>query len=325
MTEPFAVVRGRASVFGSPAVDASTHDRSVSARTASSRTPPFRAQGAAVLVLAMSDSVLVERLAVPHDPPGRSIGRVTLNRPQARNARTRPMLQLAQASVDALGADPSGRCIVVTGTGEGDRAAFCAGADLRKGFEEDPDLLDKLDEYIDDFHGFIKAIWNAPKPVVARVDGGAVGFGCDVALACDLRVVSRRGYFQESFTKIGLMPDGGGTGTLMRLVGLGVASELIYLAPKIEADRALQIGLATRIAADGELDAVTLQLATQLADGPPIAFAETKKALHASLGSSIDDILARERAGQLRCLRTNDGSEGVMSGAQKRAPQFSGK
>src|SRR5439155_13309349 len=123
----------------------------------------------------------------------------------------------------------------------------------------------------------------------------------------------------------GLMPDGGGSGTLMRIVGLGVASELIYLATKVEADRAMQLGLATRVVPDEELDAATMQLATQLADGPPIAYEETKKSLHAALGVTLDQILAREREGQLRCLRTSDCMEGVMAWAQKRAPQFQGK
>ena len=273
----------------------------------------------------MTESILVERIAVPHDPPGRFIGRVTLNRPQARNALTRPMLQEGRKAFDALAADTSVRVIVLTGAGSGDKAAFCAGADLRASVAEDPDMFDKLDQYLDDFHGFIKAIWNAPKPVLARLDGGAVGFGCDVALACDLRILGKKGYFQESFTKIGLMPDGGGTGTLIRLVGLGIASEMIFLATKVDADRALSIGLATRVVADDELEGATLQMATQLADGPPIAFEEAKRSIHAALGITIDQILAREREGQLRCLRTNDCMEGVMSWAQKRAPQFQGK
>lgn len=273
----------------------------------------------------MSETILVERFAVPDEPAGRVIATVTLNRPQARNALTRPMLQVAKKAIDGLAAEEAVRVIVLTGAGSGEKAAFCAGADLRSSVAEDPDMFDKLDGYLDDFHGIIKSIWNAPKPVVARIDGGAVGFGCDLALACDLRVVSRRGYFQESFTKIGLMPDGGGTGTLMRLVGLGIATELIYLATKIEADRALALGLATRVAPEGELDAMTMDLAQHLANGPPIALAETKKSLHANMGIGIDQILAREREGQLRCLRTNDCMEGVMSWAQKRAPQFQGK
>jgi 2-(1,2-epoxy-1,2-dihydrophenyl)acetyl-CoA isomerase len=271
------------------------------------------------------DSILLERTVAPNDPPGRVIAKVTLNRPQARNALTRAMLQAGTKAIDALAADECVRVIVLTGAGTGDKAAFCAGADLRSSVAEDPDMFDKLDDYLTDFHGIIRAVWNAPKPVVARIDGGAVGFGCDLALACDLRVVSKKGYFQESFSKIGLMPDGGGTGTLVKLVGLGIATELIYLATKVDADRALALGLATRVAPEGELDAITMDLAQQLAAGPPIGLAETKKSLHANMGITIDQILAREREGQLRCLRTNDCMEGVMSWAQKRAPQFQGK
>ena len=273
----------------------------------------------------MADHVLTTRTPVAADPSGRFIGQLTLNRPHVRNSLTRGMLKDARKAIEDLSADAAVRVIVVTGAGEGDKAAFCAGADLRSSVMEDPALMDKLDQYIDDFHGFVKSLWNAPKPVVARVDGGAVGFGCDVALACDLRIFSRRGYLQESFTKIGLMPDGGGTGTLMRLVGLGVATEMIFLATKIDSDRALQLGLATAIAPEGELDALTLRIALQLADGPPVALAESKKAMHASLGVNIDDVLAREREGQLRCLRTADAMEGVMAWASKRTPQFQGK
>ncbi len=270
-------------------------------------------------------SILVERIAVPHDPPGRFVVKIVLNRPQARNALTRPMLQEGRKAMDAAARDKSVRAIILTGAGEDERAAFCAGADLRASVAEDPDMFDNLELYLDDYHAFVKSIWYAPKPVIAAVDGGAVGFGCDVALACDLRLVSARGYFQEAFTKIGLMPDGGGTGTLVRLVGLGVATELIYLASKVDAERAKSLGLATRVHPPGELAKEALALAMQLADGPPIALEEAKKSLHASLGITIDDVLAREREGQLRCLRTSDCLEGVMSWAQKRAPQFQGK
>src|SRR5579859_1943719 len=106
----------------------------------------------------MADHVLVERIQLPNDPPGRQIGKVTLNRPQARNALTRPMLQDAKKAIDAFASDAAVRCVVLTGAGSGDKAAFCAGADLRASIGEDPELLDKLDQYIDDFHGFIKAI-----------------------------------------------------------------------------------------------------------------------------------------------------------------------
>lgn len=270
----------------------------------------------------MSEHVVVGRVAIDE---GREVAHLALNRPHVRNALTRATVQGLRRAVDKAILDPKVRALVITGRGDGARAAFCAGADLRTGFSEDPDMLDNLEFYLDDFHGLIRSIWNAPKPVVARVDGGAVGFGCDLALACDLRICSERAYFQESFGKIGLIPDGGGTFSLTRLVGLGVATELIFLTPKIDAQRARELGIATRVVPDGKLDDETNAIARQLAEGPPIALAEAKRALKASLGVSIDDVLARERAAQLRCLRSADAMEGVMAWAQKRAPKFQGK
>ncbi len=271
----------------------------------------------------MSDHVLVTRVPAPNDPGGREIATLTLNRPEVRNALLPSMVRSARVALEKLVLDPAVRCIVLTGAGAGDRAAFCAGADLRAALVEEPDLIDKLDLYLDDFHGWIRMLWNAPKPILARVDGAA-GFGCDLALACDLRVFSSRGYLQSSFAKIGLVPDGGGTGTLVRMVGLGVAAQMIYLAEKVEADRALSLGLATKVVAPDALDGTVFALATQLASAAPLAFAHAKRAMHAALGVSIDDILAGERAAQLQCLRSSDAMEGVVAWAQKRPPQFRG-
>ena len=270
----------------------------------------------------MSELIRVEHVVLE---PGREVARLTLNRPEVRNALTRRTVQELRRAFDKAALDPAVRVLVLSGSGDGERASFCAGADLRTGFSEDPEMLENLEFYLDDFHGLIRSIWNVPKPVVARVDGAAAGFGCDLALACDLRVCSERAYFQESFSRIGLLPDGGGTLSLARLVGLGVAKEMIFLASKIEARRALDLGIATRVVpADGldqELDAIV----KHLADGPPMALARAKRAMHASLGVSIDDVLARERAYQLECLRSQDAIEGVMAWTQKRPPHFQGK
>jgi 2-(1,2-epoxy-1,2-dihydrophenyl)acetyl-CoA isomerase len=270
----------------------------------------------------MSDHVVAERRKLED---GREIAHVAINRPAVRNALTRTTVQELRRAVDRAVLDTNVRVIVITGNGKDDQAAFCAGADLRNAWAEDPEMMDNLEFYLDDFHGLIRSIWNAPKPVIARVDGGAVGFGCDLALACDLRICSDRAYFQESFAKIGLIPDGGGTFSLTRLVGLGIATEMVFLTPKVDAKRAETIGIATRVVAANKLDDETNTIAKQLADGPPIAFAEAKRGLKASLGVSIDDVLSRERASQLRCLRSEDSMEGVMAWTQKRAPAFKGK
>lgn len=270
----------------------------------------------------MSEPILVERQVLD---PEREVARLSLKRPEVRNALTRRTVQELRRAFDKAALDPKVRVIVLSGSGDGERASFCAGADLRSGFAEDPEMLENLEFYLDDFHGLIRSIWAVPKPVVARVDGAAVGFGSDLALACDLRVCSERAYFQESFSRIGLIPDGAGTMTLTRLVGLGVAKEMIFLASKIEARRALELGLATRVVPQQSLDEETDRVVMQLADGPPMALARAKRAMHASLGVGIDDVLARERAYQLECLRSQDAMEGVMAWTQKRPPKFQGK
>src|SRR5260370_30383009 len=131
----------------------------------------------------------------------------------------------------AASADPGVRCVVLTGAG----GHFCAGADLRQNFMEDPALLDHLEQYMDEFHGLIESVVLCQKPTIAMMDGAAVGFGADLAFACDLPVASSRAYAQEKFVKIGLMPDGGGSFWLPRLVGTARAMQMILLAEKVEA------------------------------------------------------------------------------------------
>jgi enoyl-CoA hydratase/carnithine racemase len=215
--------------------------------------------------------------------------------------------------------DSSVRCVVLTGTGE----AFCSGADLRQGSIGSADA--EFDQRIDEFHTLIRIITGAPKPFVAQVRGGAVGFGADLALACDLRVFSTTGYLQEKFVKIGLMPDGGGTFWMPRLVGLGRALEYLLLGTKIEAPLALELGLANRVAEPSEVERTTLQLAEQLASGPPLAHAQIRSAVRQSFSGTIEDALAREKAGQLRLLASADVLEGVLAWAQRREPSFQGK
>src|SRR6185503_8752722 len=131
-------------------------------------------------------------------------------------------------------------------------------------------------ERLDQLHGVIRAIVGAPKAFVAAVDGAAVGFGCDIALACDLRVLSTRAYLQEIFVKIGLMPDGGGTFWMPRLVGLGRALEYLMLGTRIDANLARDVGLANRVVDVHELEGTAAALAAQLAKGPPLALERIK-------------------------------------------------
>jgi enoyl-CoA hydratase/carnithine racemase len=246
---------------------------------------------------------------------------LTLNRPRARNALDKVLVHALGDGLAAAAEDPGVRAIVVAGAD----GAFCSGADLKAALAGGGDLGGELDATIDQYHRIIRAIVGAPKPVIAAVDGGAVGFGCDLALACDLRVLTTDAYLQEKFVKIGLMPDGGGTFWLPRLVGLGRALEMMLLGEPVTANQALALGLANRVVAPASLAPEALGLAHRLAAGPPLAYAEIKRATRASLGGTLDGALALEKQGQLRCLRSGDCMEGVLAWTQKREPTFQGR
>jgi enoyl-CoA hydratase/carnithine racemase len=262
----------------------------------------------------MSDDVLL----TDRDGP---VTILTLNRPKARNALDPALVQALGKGLLAAAEDPAARAVVLTGAG----GAFCAGADLKAAILSGENPLEKLDGVIDAYHTMIRAVVGAPKPVVAAVDGPAVGFGCDLALACDLRVLSTEGYLQESFVKIGLMPDGGGTFWLPRLVGMGRALELMLLGEPVRAEEAKALGLANRVVPPAELRDEALKLAHRLAKGPPLAYAEIKRAVRGGLSSSVDAALQTEKKGQIRCLGSSDCMEGVLAWMQKREPSFQGR
>jgi 2-(1,2-epoxy-1,2-dihydrophenyl)acetyl-CoA isomerase len=246
---------------------------------------------------------------------------ITMNRPRARNALTSALIKALSSALQGAAEDAAVRTVVLTGAG----GAFCSGADLKAVLTESAGGFAGLDQALDAYHGMIRTIVGAPKPVIAMVDGPAVGFGCDLALACDLRVVSTEAYFQEKFVKIGLMPDGGGTFWLPRLVGLARAMELILTGEPVRAERALSMGLVNRVVPAASLREETMALAGSLAKGPPLAFAEIKRAVREGLGGTIDTALDAERKGQLRCLQSADCMEGVMAWMDKREPVFQGK
>lgn len=244
---------------------------------------------------------------------------ITINRPEARNSLTLTVLASLREAFAAASVDPEARVVVLSGAG----GHFCAGADLRKNME-DPRLMERTDDYMDEFHSVIKAIVECPKPVIAMMDGAAVGFGADMALACDLRIASTSAYVQEKFVSIGLMPDGGGSFWLPRLVGTARAMQWILLAEKIDAQALAAHGVVTSVVAPEALRDATLALAKRLESGPPMAYAAIKRSVYASWGSYVD-ALARERAEQLKLLHSQDVMEGVLAWMQKREPNFTGK
>lgn len=248
---------------------------------------------------------------------------LALHRPQSKNGLTIEVLQTLLAALAEAERDDAVRAVVLTGRGE----SFCSGLDLKAAMSmmqaTSSDFRAANEERMRAcFHGTIRALQGLGKPVIALVDGPAAGFGCDLALACDLRVGTSRARFGEVFIKRGLMPDGGGTFLLPRIVGLGRALELMFVGDMIESAEALQLGILNRIVAD---EAAAIAYAQRIAAGPPLVLREVKRAVYASLSRPFDAALEAEVDGQLRLLGSGDFAEGVTAFFAKRPPEFQGK
>jgi enoyl-CoA hydratase/carnithine racemase len=246
---------------------------------------------------------------------------IALDRPESKNGLTDEVNGQIIEALDGAQADRAIRAVVLTGKG----GNFCSGLDLKAaasragGFDSAEEHMRKY------FHGMIRAVRAVEKPVVALVDGAAVGYGADLAFACDLRLGTERTRFGEVFVKRGLMPDGGGTWTLPRLVGLGKALELMFTGDMIPADEALRIGLVNKIIPSAEAEAQTWAFAKRLAAGPPLVHSWIKRAVYAAQSTDLDAALENEVKGQMQLLRSKDFFEGVSAFFQKRDPQFKGE
>jgi enoyl-CoA hydratase/carnithine racemase len=245
---------------------------------------------------------------------------LTLNRPSSKNSLDAELVDALGDALELYAKDESVRAILLCGNG----GAFCSGVDLRSA-RSDLDSPERLSARLDGFHRLIRAIDAAPQPVLAAIDGPAVGFGADLAYACDLRICSTRAYFEEKFVAIGLMPDGGGTFHLPRLIGVSRALEQQLLGARIDAERALALGLVVRVGAPEALAGDARALGAQLAASPPLALRAIKRAVRDGLSSTLDEALARERKGQLALLASEDAREGVGAFFERRAPVFRGR
>lgn len=246
------------------------------------------------------------------------VATLIMNRPQTKNALDPELLSALAVALEQVAADASIRAVVLTGAG----GAFCSGADL-SGAQQDLRDGVELGPRIAQFHALIRAIVLAPQPFIAAVAGPAVGFGADLALACDLRVFAKTAYLQEKFVAIGLMPDGGGSFWLPRLVGVGRALEFLLLGTRIDAPLAERLGLCNRVVDDERAEASAL--GRTLAAGPPLALAAIKRAVRDSAEGGIEAALAREKAGQSALLASHDFGEGIAAWSQKRPPNFEGR
>jgi 2-(1,2-epoxy-1,2-dihydrophenyl)acetyl-CoA isomerase len=249
---------------------------------------------------------------------------IELNRPQALNAWNAQFGADLLASVRELAADEAVRAVVVTGAGRG----FSSGADLKDGGagqqtgDGHPDVYTRLTEL---YHPIMETIREMPKPVLAAVNGPAVGIGCSLALCCDLIIAAESAYFLLAFVNIGLVPDGGSSLFMPTRVGMARAAELMMLGERLPAQRALEWGLVNRVVPDGELASETAALAERLAAGPTRSYAGAKRELNSWLYSRMREQLDLEAQLQQEMASSEDFVEGVMAFIEKRPANFSGR
>ena len=246
---------------------------------------------------------------------------ITLNRPDRLNAFIGHMRRDLAEALEHAGSDRGCRVVIITGAGR----AFCAGGDVA--FMAD--LMQRRDaEEFSRILGagrrVILAIRQMTKPVIASINGPASGAGFNLALACDLRIASSDARFSQSFAKVGLHPDWGGTYFLPRLVTPNKACEMFFLGESIDAEEALRLGILNKIVAPEALETETLQLAESLRAAPPIMLAAAKHAVYMSQAADLEEMLRFETEAQLRCFDSDDGHEGVHAFLEKREPRFTG-
>jgi 2-(1,2-epoxy-1,2-dihydrophenyl)acetyl-CoA isomerase len=241
------------------------------------------------------------------------------NRPQVRNALDAEIMSELREQVEACQGDGT-RVIVIGGAG----GAFSSGANIAAALQSDA-TADAAYRILTEVYGpTLLAIRNSPLPVIAAMDGVAAGLGCDLALACDLRLLSERGAFAELFIRVGLVPDGGGTYHLPRLVGVGRALELMWTGRTVGADEAVQIGLANvRFPVETFVEDVQ-QYAAKIAGQAPLALTRGKRAVYAAQDGSFEEALQREAELQHEIFRSEDGWEGFRAFAEKRPPRWEG-
>ena len=247
------------------------------------------------------------------------VGTVTLNRPEKMNAFFGSMRDEIASALEEMAERDEVRVVIVTGRGR----AFCTGADvgymadlLERGAYEEANALVTAGRRV------IGAIASMPKPVIGSINGPAAGGGANLALACDLRIASDRASIGQTFNRIGLHPDWGGTWLLPRLVGQARSAELFFFGEMIGADEAARIGLFNQVVPHDDLESATWDWAERLVAKPALPLALAKRAIRISDGATLEEMLDYEADAQDRCFRSDDAREGTRAFVEKRAPNF---
>ncbi len=248
-----------------------------------------------------------------------AVAKITLNRPEKYNSFVREMALELQNILDECSQDKTVRSILITGAGQ----AFCAGQDLKEAIDpEGPEIEEIVRQH---YNPIIQKIRKIRKPVIAAVNGVAAGAGANLALACDIVVASQSANFIQAFSKIGLIPDSGGTYFLPRLIGLPIATALMMTGESVSAEKAEQMGMIYAVYEDAEFGTKAFELARSISEMPTKGLGYTKRLLNHSLINSLEDQLDLEADTQALSAKSEDHKEGIQAFLEKRSPVFSGK
>ena len=248
-----------------------------------------------------------------------AIGKVTLNRPDKFNAFVRGMALELQKKLDECNSDETIRCIIISGSGK----AFCAGQDLIEATDPNGPTIEEIVRQ--HYNPIVKKIREIKTPVIAAVNGVAAGAGANVALACDIVVAAKSASFIQAFSKIGLIPDSGGTYFLPRLIGIQKAAALMMTGEAVSAEKAETLGMIYAVYEDSEFETSAMKLADTISSMPTKGLGYTKKLLSQTFNNSLEDQLSLEAETQALSASSKDHQEGIKAFMEKRTPQFTGK